>query len=81
MANIWYITKISGVVRISMDSGLVQSFVNQPVSYRANANQDGVDIQIGVKNFQIPVTDLRVNGQTPANITVALVLLNSIFGT
>ena len=75
------IQKTSGVVRITQTTGYPRSYFGLTGTYNPNPNGTGVNIQIGGDSYQIALSDLQVNGQTPVNMTTALTLLNSIFGT
>ncbi len=79
-----YLRKTSGVLSITQTTGYAKYYgATQISSVKFNALPDGggVLIYIGGDSYSIATSDLRVNDQQPANITVALVLLNSIFGT
>lgn len=78
------ITKVSGVVIITEQTGKGKYYASALATrtqFSANPAGDGFTISIGADNYQILRTDLQVNGQTPATMTTALVLLNSVFGT
>lgn len=76
-----FLTKVSGVSQITQTTGFPKSYFGGTGKYQSNADGTGVVIQIGGDTFQISLTDLRVNGQTPATLSTALVLLNSFFGS
>jgi len=84
MANTTYLTKISGVLNITQTTGRGNYYAATAVAngkYKANSAGDTIYISVGGDEYQVKLTDLRVNSQTPANLGVAFVLLNSIFGT
>lgn len=74
------VRKISGVVSVQQDSNTPKYYFGLTGKYTALPNND-IQIQIGGDSFVIPMTNLKVNGQTPSTITTAFTLLNAIFGS
>lgn len=78
------LVKVSGVLSITQTAGAGKYYSSTAVAeakFCPNNTNDGVNITIGGDNYSISLTDLRVNSQTPATMSTALVLLNSIFGS
>lgn len=76
--------KISGVLIITQTAGAGKYYASTAITgakFSPNGTADGVNIFIAGDNYSIPLTDLTVNGQVPATMTTALVLLNSLFST
>lgn len=74
-------SKVSGVITVTQTSGAPKSYFGLTGTYSPNASSDGYNIQIGGTSFQVSLTDLRVNGQAPANLANGLTLLGALFGT
>jgi len=74
------ITKISSVVSITTDSDIPKSYFGYRGSFSPTPAGTGFNIAIGIDNFQVLRTDLRVNGQAPSTMSEASTLLRSIFG-
>lgn len=78
------LTKVSGVLIITDTAGSGRYYGATAVANaKFNPNTEGtiVFITIAGDSYNVPLADLRVNSQTPATMSTALVLLNSIFGT
>lgn len=78
------LSKVSGVLNITQTSGQGRYYAATAVAgakFNPNSAGDGVVVQILGDTFEIALTDLVVNSQTPATMSTALVLLNSIFGS
>lgn len=78
------LVKVSGVLSITQTAGLGKYYSATAVAnakFNSNNAGDTVYLQIGGDNYEIALTDLRVNSQTPATMSTALVLLNSLFGS
>ena len=78
------LAKVSGVLSITQTAGYPRYYAATAVGnakFSPNSSGDGVNITIAGDSFCIPLTELTVNSQSPANMGVALVLLNSIFGS
>ena len=80
------ISKVSGIIFYTDGTNQPKGYFGATGSYVVWDDLTGVVITIrsGVNvpnTYSIALSDLQVNGQTPANITVAKVLLNSVFGT
>lgn len=74
--------KTSGVVIVTQTSGAGKYYgTNSVVKFSPNTAGNGVDINISGDPYMISLTDLTINGQVPANIGSALVMLNGLFGT
>lgn len=79
-----FLTKVSGVAIITQTAGAGKYYAATALAngkFSPNAAGDGVNITIGGDSYQIALTDLSVNSQTPATMSTALVLLNSFFGS
>lgn len=76
-----YFSKVSGVVRVATDSDVPRIYFTP--SGKCIPNPDGVNVTVQIQGdtFTIPYTDLRVNNQTPATMSTAITLLNSLFGS
>jgi len=78
------LAKISGVLSVTQTTGRPKYYAATAVAnakWNPNADGDGINLTISGDSYSIPLTDLRVNGQTPSTLTTALTLLNSIFGS
>lgn len=80
------ISKVSNVLFVTDGTNQPRAFFNSSGSYEVNDAADGVRISIYFgqnqrQEYAITLANLQVNGQTPANITVAKVLLNAVFGS
>lgn len=76
--------KISGVLIITQTAGKGKYYASTAITgakFSTNTAGDGVNITIAGDDYAISLTDLTVNGQIPATMTTALVLLNSLFST
>lgn len=77
------ISTVSGVLFVTQGTHNPQSFFGAVGNYQFADDNSAVSINIynqqAASNFIIPLADLRVNGQTPANATEAKVLLNAVF--
>jgi len=73
--------KVSGVITVTQTAGYPKSFFGLTGTYMVNATGDGYNIQIGGTPFNVLLTDLKINGQSPVSIANGLSLLNSLFGT
>jgi len=73
------ITSISGVISVSMDGGIARSYFGEKGKYTFMANQTTLQVYIGGDSYNIELSDLQVNGQAPASLAEALVLLNAVF--
>lgn len=81
------ISKISGVIFVTETGKNPKSYFGQQGKYTVWDDNTGVRVDIGGvlpsegDVYNIALSDLQVNGQTPNNITEAKVLLNAIFST
>lgn len=78
------LVKVSGVLSITETAGYGRYYAATAVAnakFNPNSAGDGILLTIGDDNYSIKLTDLRVNSQTPATMSTALVLLNSLFGS
>ena len=75
-------TRISNVVRLSVDGGTPRLFVSQPAAVTA-IDSTNLSIQIGGAPFTFAYTELRfgASGQSPTSVANAVSLLNSIFAS
>jgi hypothetical protein len=75
-------TRISNVVRLSVDGGTPRLFVGQTATVIA-VDATNISIQIGTAPFTVAYTDLRFGAlsQSPSSIANAVSLLNSIFAS
>lgn len=74
-------TRVSGVFSVTSGSNPPKYFYGATGNFQQTPDGTGYLITIGNAQFSVPLTTLRVNGQTPANINNAAVLLNALFGT
>ena len=76
-------SKISGVIRVipSGSTNPTKSYYNHAYSYQQTPDGAGFYIYLGSDVYQVALTDLQVNGQSPTSMTEASVLLNSLIGT
>ena len=74
------VSKISSVVMIATDSDIPKSYFGYRGSFSPNPSNDGFNIAIGIDNFAVKLTDLRVNSQAPSTMSEGSTLLRSIFG-
>ena len=81
MADTINFTKVSGVYSVTSGSNPPKYFYGATGSFSQTPNGTGYLIFIGGQSFTVSLADLRVNGQAPANIANAAVLLNALFGT
>ncbi len=75
-------TRISNVVRLSVDGGTPRLFVSQPAAITA-VDSTNISIQIGGAPLTVAYTDLRfgASSQSPTSAANAVSLLNSIFAS
>ncbi len=74
-------TKISGVIRVSQDGGSPKSYFSPSRNFEPLADGTGFNIFLSGAAFTVKLSDLRVNGQAPVNISDGISLLTAIFGT
>lgn len=78
------LVKVSGVLSITQTAGQAKYYAATAVAgakWNPNGAADGINLTIQGDSYYIALTDLTVNGQIPATMSTALVLLNSIFGS
>lgn len=80
------ISKVSGVIFVTDGTNQPKSYFGANGSYTVWDDLLGVRITIrsGINNpdtYNLALSDITVNGQTPANITTLKVLLNAVFGS
>lgn len=78
------LSKVSGMLIITQTTGKGKYYGATDISsaqYNPNGSGDAIYLQIGKDFYQIKLTELSVNGQIPATMSTALVLLNSILGS
>lgn len=75
-------TRISNVVRLSVDGGTPRLFVGQSAAVTA-VDSTNISIQIGGAPFTFAYTDLRfgASSQSPTSVANAVSLFNSIFAS
>lgn len=75
-------TRISNVVRLSVDGGTPRLFVGQTATV-IPVDASVISIEIGGAPFSVTYTDLRfgASSQSPSSLANAVSLLNSIFGS
>ena len=75
-------TRISNVVRLSVDGGTPRLFVSQPAAVVA-IDATNLSVQIGGAPFTFAYTELRfgASSQSPTSVANAVSLLNSIFAS
>ena len=78
MSNVINITKISGVINISMNGGNPKSFFGSKGEFNVNPTGDGYNILINGYPFSVLRTNLTVNGQAPTTISEGLTLLGTV---
>jgi len=76
-------TRISNVVRLSVDGGTPRLFVNSPAAITLQPDNTSISIQIGGAPLLVAYSDLRfgASNQAPASAANAISLLNSIFAS
>lgn len=76
-------TRISNVVRLSVDGGTPRLFVTQSAAVTLQPDNTNISIQIGGAPLVVAYTDLRfgASSQSPTSAANAISLLNSIFAS
>lgn len=76
-------TRISNVIRLSVDGGTPRLFVSQTASVTLQPDGSTISIQIGGAPLLVKYTDLRfgASSQSATSAANAVSLLNSIFGS
>lgn len=74
-------TKTSGIVQVRTVGSVPKLYISPRGTAQPNGAGTGVNIIINGDPYDIALTDLQVNGQTPSTMTTAMTLLASIFGT
>lgn len=75
-------SKVSGCYLVSSAGVNQKNYFGSPRgTFTPNGDSTGMVITIGSDTFQVALTDLSVNGQTPTTISTATVLLNSLFSS
>lgn len=74
-------TKTSGIIQVRTVGNPPKIYISPRGTAEPNAAGTGVNIMINGDPYNIAISDLQVNGQTPSTITTAMTLLASIFGT
>ena len=76
-------TRISNVIRLSVDGGTPRLFVSSPAAVQAQPDSTSINIQIADAILKVAYTDLRfgASNQVPVSQANAISLLNSIFAS
>ena len=74
--------KVSGVILVSSGGTNQRNYSGSPkCTFNQTSDGLGMLITIDKDSYQVSLTDLQVNGQTPTTISTATVLLNSLFSS
>jgi hypothetical protein len=75
------ISKTSGVIFVTEGTQEPKCYFVAKGKYVPNTDLLGFQITIGLDTYNVSLSELRVNGQTPSTFTTAKTLLNAVFGT